>query len=91
MAVLVSPCIKVHFPTHLVRGVYYNVLNFLDCDIQNFISTSLMFCKAAHSSFNNLDLLYNSRNKLFVYPTVTKMENKTTHFPLKQFQVSSLT
>lgn len=49
-----------------------------------------MVCKAAHSSFNNLDLLCNSQNKLFVYPTVTKMENKTpSHFPLKQFQVSS--
>lgn len=50
-----------------------------------------MFCKAAHSSFNNLDLLCNSWNKLLVYPTVTQMENKTTDFPLKQFQVSFLT
>lgn len=48
-----------------------------------------MFCKAAHSSFNNLDLLCNSQNKLFVNSTVTKMENKTSNFPLKQFQVSS--
>lgn len=50
-----------------------------------------MFCKAACSNFNNLNLLFNSQNKLFVCPTVTKMENKTSHFPLKQFQVSSLT
>lgn len=49
-----------------------------------------MFCKAARSSFNNLDLLCNRQNKFFVYPTVTKMENKTSNFPLKQFQVSSL-
>lgn len=43
--------------------------------------------------FNNLDVLCNNNNKkkFFVYPSVTKMENKTSSFPLNQFQVSSLT
>lgn len=30
------------------------------------------------------------KNQIFVYPSVTEMENETSNFPLNQFRVSSL-